>query len=252
MKKLAALIAVMLAPGVVQAAQTLQEVISNPPKIISNSAIPEVRYAGLRDTAMAYGAQAGLAYQNEINLSQVLKRSDYLDQIYNFGALMIDGVIVPPVLIRAENAYDQSSPNTIRLIGESFNIEEQARFSYVAPDWRTYLVKNYVAPSKSALMPPANDAEVALWKQFVQEGFEEGQRQANVILQENYARLNRDFNGMALALKLMIEEKITRPFVASNTTDVTGNPDEVMNVNDTVLRITANPRFNMEKKTWKK
>lgn len=238
-------------PLSVSAATTLDEILARPPAVNENPAGPDIRFTGLRDTAMAYGAQAGLAYQNEINLKQVLTRSQELDVIYNFGALMIDGVIVPPVLTEASNYYDQQSPNTIRLVDQAFNIEAQARFSYVAPDWRQYVLKTYMPPNSAVLMPPKDEAEVGLWKKFVKEGFEEGQRQAKVILQENFARLSRDFSGMALSLKLMNEGKITRPFVASSKYDVTGKPAENMNIGDMVLKITANPEFVHDKKKWK-
>ncbi len=229
---------------------TLEELVITVPAAPESHGVSEIRYGALRDTAVSYGAQAGLARRN-YEIQQTLDRQGaYLDQVYSFQALMVEGNVLPPVLTQADDVYDQQSDTVLRIVNNIYRIETQARFTYAPPTWRAYLQRDYTFNPPSVSLAPKDDKESALWKRFVAEGFAAGMQQADAIFEENMARLNRDFNGMARYRVLLAKGMVTRPFVASANVGTTGTGN-AMHVGETVLRITATPQFVTEPGDWK-
>lgn len=234
------------------APMTLGQILKSSPQSPESAGIPQIRFNAIRETAMTYGAQAGLArrsYENQLKLD---RRAKDLDVVYNFQALMVEGNVVPPVLTETSDVYDQSDNDMLRVIGKVYRIEQQARFTYAPPTWRSYMMTGYDFDSNVvAQVSPQTDQEHALWKAGVEEGFALGVAQADEILKQNFATLQRDFIGMILYHRMLDAGMVTKPFVASTRTGVTRAEDGSMHVGEVFLRITAAPDFVDNATKWK-
>lgn len=230
----------------------LGEVLKTLPISPEMSRLNGLRFTALRETGASYGAQAGLARRSHENQKRLQAKAADLDATYNFQSLMIDGNVVPPVLTEVSDFYDQSSGDMLRVIGKVFRIDQQARFSYTAPNWRTYLLVGYEFDTNAvANVTPQTAEERQVWDSAVKLGFEKGREQADGILRDNFARLQRDYVGMVRYHQMLDAGMVSAPFVASNSTAVARAEDGAMHVGEVFLRITAAPDFVAEPSRWK-
>ena len=239
-------------PAASQAPMGLQDILNSAPHSPDGSGIPQIRYNALRETAITYGAQAGLARRSYENQQKLEKQATNLDVIYNFQSLMVEGNVIPAVLTETSDVYDQSADDMLRVIGKVFRIEQQARFSYVPPTWRAYMLVGFAFDANLvAAVAPQNDGERALWRTAVEEGFTIGSAQADEILKQNFTTLQRDFLGMVLYHRMLDNGMVTKPYVAANKLGVTRSKDGAMHVGEVFLRITAMPDFVDATGKWK-
>ena len=235
-----------------KAPPTLEELLKQNPASPESAGIPSIRFNAIRETALTFGAQAGLARRSFDNLQRLERQAHNLDVIYNFQALMVEGNVVPPVLTETTDVYDQSADDMLRVIGKVYRIEQQARFTYTPPTWRAYLMLGYDFDKNIvAAVSPQTDEERKLWKQGTEEGFALGVAQADSILKENFARLQRDFLGMVKYHQMLEAGMVTKPYVASTNKGVIRSEDGSMHVGEVFLRITAEPDFVSEPGKWK-
>ncbi len=220
------------------------------PKDGSVANISDVRYGSLREMALTVGAQTGLAYRSEQINAMLNAQTNYLDSIFNFNQLLLPHNIMPPVLVEANNTFNLAGPQVIRVADKSYTVVSQAHFVSTAPNWRQYLLMSFpkpVMPPPSVL--PKTPAEETVWKKFVTLGWGQGIKQANAIYDENLGRLKRDFTGAILYRRLVTQNMISQPFVASSNLGITGDGHK-MNLGDTVTRITALPQLNLDSGQW--
>lgn len=214
--------------------------------------INPIRLQGLKETALTVGAQGALAKRSsELNLL-LEQNHKYLDQSFNFYALILDQDVLPPVLVEGRNTMNLDNNDTIRIADQTYQIVQQARFVTAPPNWRTYLWLNFPkpdVPDPTLLPKPDSAQEINTWKKYVHEGWDEGVSQANGIFAENLARLKRDYQGMALYRKLLSEKMISPPVVAKTDLGITGGGSE-LTVNDRFKRITAHPSLNPNSQEW--
>ncbi|MBI2790816.1 MAG: type IV secretory system conjugative DNA transfer family protein [Gammaproteobacteria bacterium] len=209
-----------------------------------------IRNIGLRDTALSLGARAGLAWRaSEINVL-VSRNERQLDLIYNFNSLLLDNNVLPPVLIEGRQTLEQTADDVIRVADRAYTIQAQARFVTMAPTWRDYLKMQYKDPElpDTSLMP-RNEVEKNVWDKYLDEGWQAGVTQADVIFAENLGRLKRDYEGMIRYHTLLAQNMVSVPFVAQVNLGVTGG-DSQMAINDRILRITTLPQFNNASSEW--
>lgn len=219
----------------------------------SGTGIPDIRYNGLVETARTRGNGAGLAWESKNIALRLQQVGPGLDVIYNFVALMMEGNILPPVMSKAVDVYDQQSDDMINIVGVSYVKRQPARFTYVAPSWRSYLVfDDYKFDSSVApLMSPSGDKELAVWNKALKEGYEMGVEQADQILDMNFKRLKADFQGMRLYRELLKNGLVTKPYISTGHFGITGDKDKVMNIGDSILKISVAPAFVMNEAEWK-
>ncbi|TAL63719.1 MAG: type IV secretion system protein DotC [Burkholderiaceae bacterium] len=216
------------------------------------SDIPALRLKALRDSGIAYGVRGGLA-RRAFEIDQVVaKDSAQLDGIYNFNQLMLAHSVVPPVLTEATSSVKISDGTAIRVSDATYTIVEQAHFASAAPNWRDYLHPGlvYATDTPDPALMPKGDQETAAWKQFVAQGWTIGVSQADQMFDQSLSRLKRDFQGMVLYRKLLVQGMVSEPFVGRADLGVTGN-GQSMSVNDRILRITATPQLNTRSQSWK-
>lgn len=209
------------------------------------------RSKALFNTALSVGVKAGLAWQIN-NIEKVIqRRARELDTIYDFGHLLIQDRVVPPVITEARDLYNQDGDYAFRLSGAYYTIENQARFSSVAPNWRAYLSFPESSVDRSSLisMFPRDDNEEEVWRLAVADGWKQGVEQANLMLEYGMDRMNRDFTGMIRFHTFVMEGKITMPAIAFDQIPVTKS-GSTMAIDESIFRITTLPEFNGNMKTW--
>jgi len=215
------------------------------------SKIGVIRSQGLRDTALGVGARGGLAWR-ATQINHTLKQNEkMLTRIFNFNAMLLEKNVLPPVLNEARNTLDLAGIDTIRVAERTYQIVNQARFVTATPTWRDYLWMSYTPPeAPDRTLLPKNREERLIWKRYVEQGWQAGVQQADLIFQENIARIKRDYNGMLRYRTLLAKNMVSAPFVAQMDMGITGGGSD-MTVNDRILRITAFPALQADGNEWK-
>src|SRR3546814_14336872 len=75
---------------------------------------------------------------NEIG-SVIETRRALLDKTFRFGDLVIGQGVLPPVIVKTDNAVSVSD-NSMRLAGTVYRLVQPARFFSGAPSWRDWLL----------------------------------------------------------------------------------------------------------------
>lgn len=213
-------------------------------------AIGRIRETGLKEIALSLGAQSGLAWHAKIIDEQMVRQARTLDAVFDFNGLILEHNILPPVLLEGRNTFNLADTQTIRISDRTYKVAKQARFITAPPNWRQYLWMDYKKPELPHLsLLPKTRVERELWCFYVEKGWRQGVDQADVIFEENVARIKEDFKGMILYRKLLAMNMISPPFVSHLDLGVTGDGSE-MHIDDRVLRITALPSLNVNSKDW--
>lgn len=209
------------------------------------------RETALKETALSLGAQAGLASRAKTIDDELVKATRHLDTIYDFNALLLDNNVLPPVLVEGRNTFNMANLQTIRISNRTYKVVKQAQFVTTPPGWRQYLWMDYAKPdTPHASLLPKNKDEKLIWYAYVEKGWQQGVEQANIILEENIARIKEDFIGMILYRKLLAMNMVSAPYVSHTDLGITGDGNEI-HIDDKVLRITALPALNMNSAEWR-
>lgn len=212
--------------------------------------INNLRLQSVKETAMSISAQSALAWRAvEIN-KMLAERQPYLDGVFNFQGLLLDKEILPPVLLESRNDVNMDGPHSLRVADRTYRIMRQARFVSVAPTWREYLMMNEAKPEPpDVAMLPATGEEKIAWQKGIVEGWDEGVKQANLIYEENLARLKRDYQGMVRYRMLLAQNMVSAPQIAQRDLGITGGGEQ-LSVNDRMLTIKALPSLKADSKNW--
>lgn len=223
-----------------------------------------LRAKAQREAALSYGARSGLLRRTFEIRATLEKTAPKLDAVWNFTPLLLTDfqvgekaesrgrLIVPPVIVEAGRTMNKESDTLIRQRDKVMRIDQNVRFATVAPNWRTYLVRD-LGESTAALphmtLLPRTSEEKAAWDKWVEEGFIAGRAQAEAIFEIDQARLERDFQGMIRYYELVDQKVVSLPYVATRNDGVTGDANQ-LNVNDVTLMITVMPAFQSNPKGW--
>jgi defect-in-organelle-trafficking protein DotC len=213
--------------------------------------VSELRKQAINEIASALGASGGLAFRTAQIKKEIDAYGSQLDILYDFGKLIIDNGVLPPVLTEGLANYNQDSDDQVRIADKIYKIEAPAKFVSVYPTWRSYLrfsFPSYEMPDAAYL--PKNASEKAYWDLAVKEGWDNGIRQANDIFETSYSRLERDYKGMIKYKILLTEGLVTPTVVAKQNLGITGGGRE-MSINDQIFRITDHSSLNPNKTDWK-
>ena len=201
----------------------------------------------LRQTAMIYGAQGGLAGR-AFAINELLRRYEAtLDTTFDFRSLVLpvgsgQTLMRPPIITQAQMAFALGEGGQVaRETSCIYEITREAQLTSAAPNWRTYLVRTWAKPQRPAdAALPRSDIEVAYWNKWVAEGWAQGEKQAVEIYLSDLDRLQRDITGMARYRVLLRSGLVEEPRVAFQNRAVEGGRDS-LHVGDRVIRITEQP-----------
>lgn len=210
-----------------------------------------IREMALKETALSLGAQAGLAWRAKTIDEALAKQARNLDTIYDFNSLVLEHNILPPVLLEGRNTLNLADAQSIRVSDRTYKVAKQAHFVTTPPTWRQYLWLDYQKPERpNVTLLPKCKIEREIWCTYAAKGWKNGIDQANIILEENIARVKEDFGGMILYRKLLAMNMVSPPFVSHTDLGVTGDATEI-HIDDRVLRITALPALNINSSEWR-
>lgn len=205
------------------------------------------RAAELRQAALIYGAQGGLAGRS-FAINEMLRRYEpMLDSTYDFRSLVLpvgsgQTLMRPPIITQAQMAFALGDGGQVaRETSCIYQITREAQLTSAPPNWRSYLVRAWAAPDRPAdATLPRTDKEVAYWNKWVAEGWASGETQAVDIFLSDLDRLQRDITGMARFRVLLRAGLVEQPGVAFQDKPVDGGRDN-LHINDRIIRITDQP-----------
>ena len=210
-----------------------------------------LRLQSLEQVAEELGMQTALAMESE-NIDRILEvHSHQLDKVFNFRLITFNDNVLPPVITSANNTFaiDDVGQN-IRIGGQTYQIQSQVRFVATPPSWRDYLWMSYPYPDypdKSLL--PKTAEENAAWAVSIKTGWDLGLKQAVSIYNINLDRLLRDFNGMLLYRKLLVQDMVSPYHVSKQNLGVTGD-NHAITIDDQAWQIDIAPALQVHSQYW--
>lgn len=218
-----------------------------------SEAINPLRTEALNESALTYGARAGL-YARMREIHRMLdEEARALDQNFPFAPLMLAHNVTPPVIQSGRDTVRKHHDAQLQFADAVFTILTPAKLAVTPLDWRTYLyvrVARPEPPDETLLPNRGQTAEVALWERSVEKGWRRGVDQANRMFTIQLNRLERDLLGMALYRELLAKGMLTAPRLTEQLRGVTTDGPTLM-VNDRLLEIVENTRFVANDQRWK-
>ncbi len=205
----------------------------------------------IKQVAREYGTQSGLAWQAR-SLNMMLNRYEYkLNTIFNFNFLILGSEVLPPILVEGSCRFEHADEDTIVTSDRVYRIIQMPKLITVSPTWKQYLVINIQKPEtpNRSLLPKTTEEKV-IWNEAVRKGWFEGMEQANQIFELNLNKLLRDFNGMVLYHKLLVQNIVTPPYLSEAENGIVGGDNE-LRINERLLRISTTAKFNFNGESWK-
>ena len=215
----------------------------------------EKRRAAMRLTAVGFGARAGLARRNW-EIARLLERlAGPLSRVYRFGDLLLDEggfTVLPPVLAETRRAFRLArGQNRAASAARVLRIVEAERIVSAPPDWRDYLIRTWRVPEPpAAVLFPRDEAETALWRDWLAEGWALGVALADDILVSDLDRLNRTFEGVVRWHRLHLAQMVTAPSILTSEVGVSGNA-RLLRIDETRVWLGPPARFNLHAEDWR-
>lgn len=210
----------------------------------------------LHQAGLSYGAQGGLAAR-AFGINEMLRPYEaMLDSVYDFGPLVIHHgasqiLMRPPIVSQAQMAFALGDAGQVaRETACVYSITRQAQLASAAPNWRSYLVRDWGWPHRPAeAVLPRTENEEAYWNKFVAEGWAHGEKQAVEIFLSDLGRLQRDIVGMARYRVLLRAGVVENPKVVFENSAVNGGGAE-LRAGDSIVRITEQRGLRANKAAW--
>lgn len=205
--------------------------------------LENLRIRAMADEAHRLGSQAALHWRYKIILSIIRKYERSLDEAFNFGPLMIEEVVLPPVIKRIERASRKYSDREMRTVTVGYRLEHPARIVTIAPTWRAFLVRQYPMPDRPAdVLLPKNGDEVEVWQRNVRLGWAEGLAQANRNFRISLNLLTSTYIGMLQYKMLLAQNVVSAPNLATTNLRITSD-GRTLNIGDRIYRLTSDSEF---------
>lgn len=222
------------------------------PGSMASTHVSTLRAQMLMEVGKTVGFRGGMAARARELVAALKGRADRLDSLFGFAPLISQDDTLPPVIVEARDLA-AFAPDQIRTATRAYKIYKPERFVSVPPTWRDYL---YVGlPFQGSVDLPAfearpkDSAEAAIWREAVQAGWTDGQRQADAVLAANFNRLTRDYTGMLLYSTLFQQGLVTLTKVVESHQTVTGHRDQLV-LGDSLRRIASKAEFETDASKW--
>lgn len=240
-----------------QAPPSLNELQALRPLTSKPKTISPMRREALRQNALSYGAQGGLAAESyAINLMLVNYQAD-LDRTFDFGKLMVNvsngqTLLRPPIVTEAQMAFALAPGGQIaKQTDQVYEITQQAQLASAPPNWRTYLVRTWAKPTPPpSAIRPRSRLEVEYWHKWVAEGWALGEAQGAQIFLDDLSRLENNYIGMVRYQVLLRAGLVESPDLVFHHQAVSGGRNRMLIGND-VIRITNQPGLDPNAANWR-
>lgn len=238
------------APASAASAPTLSQIISMRGNASTQS--PENKANALREKAVfeaseIFGAQSGYCHEVLRHNAEVQSRAKILDQMFDFGALMLDGgKVLPPIIDQEDQTFYTDGPKYAVTTQKVWKIVQDPMIVSAAPDWRQYLLLTCNPPNQpNPLLLPVSSGDVSAWTQGAQQGWAAGVEQARQAAQMSLNRLVRDYTGMLRFTALYERGLVSAPILATGHAAVVLD-GHTMQVGQTIYRLTRTTGFDVK------
>ena len=196
----------------------------------------------LIDTAQTLAFQQGFKWRYDQLCQATEARAHEFDRAFNFGALLIDNRVLPPVIQWADKAVNIESDDYATSVEAQYRIVQPARIVSTPPSWRGYLAMDTESLTASAELYPNNGDEREAWRRAIEKGWQEGVEHAGDVFGMNMDRLTADYRGI-LRFKILADKGLVSvPVLAEGNLGVQVGKD-VLNIDQRTSRITVPAAF---------
>ncbi len=222
----------------------------------SESSMPfDVRLDSMREAALSYGARGGLSWRTFHIRKDLETRARYMDKVFDFRQLLIPApsgfLIEPPIISESINAMVVSNGGREAAVANRvYSISRNAKIVSSARDWRNYLEREWgeVIPPPDILRPE-NEMERDQWIEWVRDGWQKGEDQANDIFEQDLNQLVAHYQGMVRYRMLLAQGMVSPPYALQVDRGITGGGSR-MRVGDRAVEITGMPELMPGTETW--
>lgn len=203
------------------------------------------KHAALQSMALETGMYHGYVSEYKIINKTLEKRTAHFEKLYNFRSLLIEGNLLPPVVIKANNVYESLDADSYRTVSSIYRIRKPASVSYNSINWRHYLLSDWESldvPFLPKALKPKNNEQSDIWKKYVRIGYERGIEHARDLFSLKLAHLNEDFNGMVLAHRLYQLNMVDFSSLSTLNKGAVVTAKEI-NINDRTVSLNPNDVF---------
>lgn len=209
----------------------------------SEEGLANLRLNAMREEGHRVGSQGALHWRYKQIMSIIDRYDGQLDEAYNFGPLMIESVVLPPVIKRVTNSNRKYSDKEMRSIRVGYRLEHPARIVTMAPTWRSFLARRYPIPELPAdVLLPNNGKEARVWERAVRDGWAQGVAQANRNFKISLNLLTSTYLGMLQYKLLLSQQVVSAPNLATTNLRITADGKE-LNIGDRIYRLTRESQF---------
>ncbi|SEP41369.1 Type IV secretory system, conjugal DNA-protein transfer [Methylobacterium sp. ap11] len=208
----------------------------------------DLRQQVLAQAARGVGIRQGFAEETaRLNAELDGAYGAELDRRYDFGPLMIERTLVPPVITELHRLAERVGDRTLYLTLGAFEIVRPARLALRPPDWRDYLYNTGVPPAPpgpAAAVRPEDSTEEGVWGVALEAGLAVGITEARASFAANFNRLDRDFTGMGRYHDLARSGAVSLPTLSRTHHPVrVAAGGERAFVGERVIHLTVSPKF---------
>lgn len=210
-----------------------------------------LREAAQKKAALSWGAQTGYAKKTELRNRWLIAHAQDLDRIFTFRPFLAENEhVLLPSVDSGRRAFKLETATTSTGTLVSYRIREPARLVSIPPTFRDYLILAPGRPKQvNSLLLPRNAKEKKSWEEWTVRGWKTGEKLSERAFLIGSRRLVRAIEGRIRFYELTLSGQIDRPdWARSPATDL--RTGEVLEIGDTVLRITRPARFTSSDK-WK-
>ena len=210
-----------------------------------------LREAAQKKAALSWGAQTGYARRTESRNRWLEKHARDLDRIFTFHPfLAANEHVLLPSLDSGRRAFNLENSLSADSTLVSYRVHEPARIVSIPPTFRDYLILSLGTPKKvNPLLLPKNGREQKSWKKWTDKGWKMGERLSDRAFVIGTRRLVRAIEGRIRFYELALSGQIDWPAWANSPAAML-RTGKVLEIGDTVLRITRPARFTAAEK-WK-
>lgn len=201
-----------------------------------------LRERALGEAASTLAFQQGLAWRYAKLMDACGKREHIFDRVFNFGPLLMDGRVLPPVIRWAGRGVSLGGNGEARSVEASYRIVRPAAIVTRAPTWRDYLMTGVPETENRPAILPATQAEKKAWKRGVTEGWAAGAAAADELFSVNMNRLVADYRGILRFRMLARRGMVSLPVLAEGRLAVRVEK-RTLDVGETTFRISVPAEF---------
>lgn len=204
-----------------------------------------MRFKAIAIESFSWGVQEGAYYRTAQIQSLLDDNSFTLNKVASFSKFIIDGDILMPTILAAEQIYVKTSDRETRTVNTSYTFDKSPRFVSQPPTWRDYLKRTMPNPKRPINQAhPRTGQEIDVWDIEFKKGWLQGVSQAESIYSSDLNRLFSYLAGLYRFRFLLAQNIVTLPTIGKDKKGLMLlDSGKTINLNDVKYTITLDPTF---------